>query len=298
MPRTLVCVVVSMLAWGCAETPARPMGLPCDDSGPCGSNSVGANSGGGGGGGSDGGVVLTDSGGGGSIDSGETIVVHGTVLGASAVPVGPGTRTVPLSAWTISSVQDPSLAASSVTDGTFTLSDIPTVILAGTGQGFYGLLATSPPGDYLGSYRVYSATATEPIIHAVSQTTLRNALYMAGGAVPDSALGQVIVNVRSSADSTAQGVANILVSTGSALTFYDNATVPGQLFGSATGTGPAGFALVLNVPGALTGTPVTLRLQSSTAGVTVSPSSIETLAFSRAVTWIDVVVTTSTAPSP
>ncbi len=271
------------------DNSARPQGLQCDDAGPCGSNSTGSQGGGGGGGGGG----RTDAG---FLDGGALINVNGTVLGVTEVPVTPSTGTVGLSAWTISSVQDPSLAAASIADGTFSLVGIPTVVLPGTGQGYYGLLATAPPGDYFGSYRTYAASATTPIVQAVSVTALQSALFMAGGATPDSALGQIIVSLRSSADSTAQGVANVVVSTGSALTFYDSSASPGQLFATDTGTGPAGFALVLNVAGSLTGTPVTLSLQSSTAGVTVSPSSVQTLVFTRAVTWLDVVTTTTGTP--
>lgn len=280
---------LALTASACSEDATRPMGLQCDDSGPCGSNNSGSQGGGGGGGGGGG----SDAG---FTDGGALINVNGTVLGVTSVPVGPSTGTVPLSAWTISSVQDPSLAAASVANGTFSLAGIPTVTLTGTGQSYYGLLAAAPPGDYFGSYRAYSATATTPLIQAVTVTTLQSALFMAGGATPDSALGQIIVNLRSSADSTAQGVANVLVTSGSALTFYDSSATPGQLSVTSTGSGPAGFALILNVPGSTTGTPITLSLQSSTTGVTVSPSSVQTLAFSRTVTWVDVVATTSGTP--
>lgn len=277
MRARMTSVVFSLVAAGCGSSSARPPSLPCPDGAICAA--------GGGTGVGTGGTPRND--GGTSLDGGgSTFNVAGTVSVIDQLPPSAAATRLPVTNWTVRAADDPDPIAVTRSDGGFTLIGV-TPMLDDAGLGFIGIRAISPARTVFGSYRQVRAGAGSASLETYGSERLLEAVAAQGGA-PSADLGQVIVQVTEATDPS-MGVRSAVVSaTSASTTFYDSELTPAQLTPSVAGTGPRGFALILNVPAGDENAGSTVTVNVQVPGGTPTPASVRLRVFPNTISWTTV----------
>lgn len=267
---------------GCGESSSRPPALVCPDGEVCG-NGGGVIIGGGGG-------TTPRPDGGSVMDAGPaSFSVGGAVLVLDQIPPTGTAMRVGVSGWTVRASDDPDPMTTSGVDGTFVLANVRATVMDG-GVNTIGVRAISPNRTTFGSYREVRAGAGSASLETYGSERVLEAVAAQGGA-PSADLGHVIVQVTEATDPS-RGVAGATVIAGSASTsFYDSTLIPGQLTPSVNGTGPRGFALVLNVPAGTEPSGGTVLITVQVPGATPVPATQTVRVYPNTISWTTVRVT-------
>jgi len=146
--------------------------------------------------------------------------------------------------------------------------------------------AIAPNASTFGAYREVRAGAASASLETYGAERLLEAVAAQGGA-PSTDLGHVIVQVTEATDPSI-GVASAQVTASSAsTTFYDSELTPGQLT-PATGTGPRGFALILNVPAGDVNNGGSVNINVQVLGGAPTPANITLRVFPNTISWTTV----------
>ncbi len=266
------------LAMGCGESSTRPPSLPCPDGAICAGGNGNVLGGGGGT------TPLTD--GGTRPDVGPTTFnVAGSVSVINELPPTSTAVRLGVGGWTVRASDDPDPTALTLADGTFFLSAVRPIV-DDAGVNLIGVRAIAPNATTFGSYRQVRAGAGSATLDTYGTERLLEAVAAQGGA-PSADLGHVVVQITEATDpSIGVPLALVLASSGST-TFYDSTLTPGQLTPSI-GTGPRGFALVLNVPAGDATNGGTVNLNIQVPGGTPTPASVTIRVFPNTISWTTV----------
>ncbi len=270
-------VALAGLAIGCGGSSTRPPSLPCPDGAICA---------GGGGIPTGGGIGTPATDGGARPDVGpSTFNVAGSVSVIDQLPPTTSAVRLGVTGWTVRASDDPDPMAVTLADGTFFLSGVTPTIADG-GVNLIGVRAIAPNATSLGSYRQIRAGAGSATLDTYGSERLLEAVAAQGGA-PSPDLGHVIIQITEATDPSI-GVPLALVTAGSgSTTFYDSALTPGQLTPSI-GTGPRGFALVLNVPAGDVTNGGSVSLNVQVPGGTPTPANFTIRVFPNTISWTTV----------